>query len=56
MNVRNTGVKPQQDEETDTLVSEEHSLSLVVWNDEVNTFEWVIETLIEVCDHAQEQA
>ncbi|GAB3426932.1 ATP-dependent Clp protease adaptor ClpS [Niabella aquatica] len=29
---------------------------LIVWNDEVNTFEWVIETLMEVCDHSFEQA
>ena len=56
MNVKNIGFKPQQDEETDVLVSEEHPVSLIVWNDEVNTFEWVIETLIKVCDHAQEQA
>ncbi len=27
-----------------------------MWNDEVNTFEWVIETLIEVCQHSTEQA
>ncbi len=31
-------------------------LHLVVWNDEVNTFEWVIETLMEVCNHTTEQA
>ncbi|MFY8090636.1 MAG: ATP-dependent Clp protease adaptor ClpS [Chitinophagaceae bacterium] len=30
--------------------------SLVVWNDEVNTFEWVIESLITVCGHNEEQA
>ena len=29
---------------------------LIVWNDEVNTFEWVIETLMEVCYHSYEQA
>ena len=29
---------------------------LVVWNDDVNTFEWVIETLVEVCSHTYEQA
>ena len=28
----------------------------MVWNDEVNTFDWVIETLIEVCGHTPEQA
>lgn len=32
------------------------SYQLIVWNDEVNTFEWVIETLMEVCGHAYEQA
>ena len=29
---------------------------LIVWNDEVNTFDWVIETLIEVCGHDEMQA
>lgn len=29
---------------------------LIVWNDDVNTFEWVIETLMEVCGHTHEQA
>ena len=44
----------QQD--TDTLTANESTCSLIVWNDEVNTFEWVIETLIEVCGHSPEQA
>ncbi|QJW89623.1 ATP-dependent Clp protease adaptor ClpS [Spirosoma taeanense] len=30
--------------------------NLVVFNDEVNTFDHVIETLIDVCDHTPEQA
>ncbi|HEV7350676.1 ATP-dependent Clp protease adaptor ClpS [Telluribacter sp.] len=30
--------------------------ALVVFNDEVNTFDWVIETLIQVCDHTPQQA
>lgn len=29
---------------------------IVLFNDEVNTFEYVIETLIEVCDHSPVQA
>ena len=29
---------------------------LIVWNDEVNTFEWVIESLMEICQHSYEQA
>ena len=42
--------------DTDVLTSNEETCSLIVWNDEVNTFEWVIETLIEVCGHSPEQA
>lgn len=42
--------------ETDLLTDTEEPCSLVVWNDEVNTFDWVIETLIDVCKHTQEQA
>ncbi len=37
----------------DTLIA---SYNLIVWNDDVNTFEWVIETLIKVCRHSPEQA
>lgn len=48
--------RPQQFVETDVLTANEEPYSLVVWNDEVNTFEWVIETLIEVCGHTPEQA
>ncbi|WP_336518145.1 ATP-dependent Clp protease adaptor ClpS [Pollutibacter soli] len=51
-------VNPQYDveEEVDTLEDIDQSCSLIVWNDEVNTFEWVIETLVEVCGHSEEQA
>lgn len=34
----------------------ENPAHLIVWNDEVNTFDWVIQSLIEVCDHTPEQA
>jgi ATP-dependent Clp protease adaptor protein ClpS len=40
----------------DTLTATNHTYQLIVWNDEVNTFDWVIQTLIEVCDHNAEQA
>ena len=43
-------------EETDTIALDDRGCSLIVWNDEVNTFEWVIETLIQVCGHSHEQA
>ena len=42
--------------DTDVLTTHDEPCSLIVWNDEVNTFEWVIETLVEVCGHSQEQA
>jgi len=42
--------------DTDTLTLEDQGCSLIVWNDEVNTFEWVIETLVQVCGHTHEQA
>ena len=42
--------------DVDVLTENEDPCSLVVWNDEVNTFEWVIETLMDVCKHDAEQA
>jgi ATP-dependent Clp protease adaptor protein ClpS len=45
-----------ENEDVDVLVSGENPHSLIVWNDEVNTFEWVIETLMEVIGQSLEQA
>ncbi len=42
--------------DTDVLTLTETPCNLIVWNDEVNTFEWVIETLMEICGHSHEQA
>jgi ATP-dependent Clp protease adaptor protein ClpS len=41
---------------TNEVLLDDTSMNLIVWNDEVNTFDWVIETLIEICDHTAEQA
>jgi len=50
----------QTDLDTDIELLEEtvetEVRSLVVFNDDVNTFDWVINTLVEVCEHAPEQA
>ena len=35
---------------------EKHVNEIVLFNDEVNTFEHVIQTLIDVCDHTPVQA
>jgi ATP-dependent Clp protease adaptor protein ClpS len=48
--------KPWEAFESDIDTALATSYSLIVWNDDVNTFEWVIESLIEVCGHTQEQA
>ena len=40
----------------DILTDFEKRYQIIVWNDEVNTFEWVIDTLINVCGHNEEQA
>lgn len=45
-----------EEDQTDVLTGHENSCQLIVWNDEVNTFDWVISTLIDVCGHTQEQA
>ena len=43
-------------EETDVLTESTTGYNLILWNDDVNTFEWVIDTLIEICGHSAEQA
>lgn len=49
---------PQRQYEENTLIldetTEEHKL--ILWNDDVNTFDFVIESLIEICNHTLEQA
>ena len=43
-------------EDVEVLTDTATPFQLIVWNDEVNTFEWVIETLMAVCGHSAEQA
>ncbi|MBU2526946.1 MAG: ATP-dependent Clp protease adaptor ClpS [Bacteroidetes bacterium] len=45
-------VLPEFAEETDVLSLNE----IILYNDDVNTFDYVIETLMDVCEHTQEQA
>ena len=51
-------MNPFHKEETDVLeqTGSQDGHELIVFNDEVNTFDHVINTLIEVCDHSAEQA
>jgi ATP-dependent Clp protease adaptor protein ClpS len=56
MGTTRNDIKTREWAETDTMTSQDDPCHLIVWNDEVNTFEWVIATLVEVCGHTQEQA
>jgi ATP-dependent Clp protease adaptor protein ClpS len=44
------------DQDVDVLTAEATNHNLIVWNDEINTFDWVIDTLIDICGHEREQA
>ena len=46
----------QYKEVTGIDTTTESLCNIIVWNDDVNTFDWVIETLIAVCGHSAEQA
>jgi len=37
-------------------INSDMARSLILWNDEVSTFDFVIEKLIEICDHTYPQA
>jgi ATP-dependent Clp protease adaptor protein ClpS len=45
-----------EEEEMDTLLLEVEERSIVVFNDDVNTFDDVIQWLVEICDHNPLQA
>lgn len=46
----------KEDFDSDVLTLTEDPCSLIVWNDDVNTFDWVIDTLVQICGHSKEQA
>lgn len=48
--------KREHEEKVDVLELEDEVYKLVLWNDDVNTFDFVIECLIEICEHTLEQA
>jgi ATP-dependent Clp protease adaptor protein ClpS len=49
-------ITTREEHDVDVMDDEMFQYHLIVWNDEINTFEWVIKTLIEVCNHDKEQA
>ena len=56
MQLNNPGTREETLADIEVLTDTEEPYSLIVWNDEVNSFEWVIQTLVEVCKHSTEQA
>lgn len=49
-------IKTDESYDVDLLEDDLSAYHLIVWNDDINTFEWVIKALIEVCGHDKEQA
>lgn len=54
--IYNSCVNPMLDPTEEHVLEDVEAATLIVWNDDVNTFDWVIESLIEICDHTPEQA
>ncbi len=52
----NTNPFTELEEDVAVLTETVSACQLIVWNDDINTFDWVIETLMEVCGHSFEQA
>ncbi len=48
--------KEKIQEKSDVLEQEVPQHEIILFNDEVHTFEFVINSLIDVCDHTSEQA
>ncbi len=48
--------KKKIQEDVDVLEKEVNQHEIVLHNDEVNTFDFVIDSLIDVCEHTVEQA
>lgn len=46
----------EYEDEVALLEREDDVYKIVLWNDDVNTFDFVIESLIEICGHTLEQA
>ena len=49
-------IKEKISEKFDTLTQEERLNEIVLFNDDVNTFDHVIESLVAICNHTHEQA
>ena len=48
--------KRKEQSEVEILDALENQYELVLFNDDVNTFDFVIDSLISICEHTDEQA
>lgn len=46
----------QQESDVQLLEKEQEKHQIILHNDDVNTFDWVIESLVEICEHNAIQA
>lgn len=49
-------IKKKQQQEVSVIEQEVTQRELVLFNDDVNTFDFVIDSLISICNHTLEQA
>jgi ATP-dependent Clp protease adaptor protein ClpS len=56
MNYFQSHTKTQEQFDLDVLVEEAPIFDLIIYNDDVNTFEHVIKCLVEICEHEEIQA
>ena len=48
--------KTELEEEVISLEDLIGTYNIILYNDDVNTFDWVIDTLMQICGHDKEQA
>ena len=56
MKIRLDQHKEQENQAPELLVAEDREHEIILYNDDVNTFDHVIQTLVSVCEHTAQQA
>ena len=56
VDILSVSVQELEDIMLDELIEVNETAQIIVYNDDYNTFDWVIESLMEVCSHTFEQS